>query len=46
MALEHHSFPVCFSSIGMYKDFLIAITQFNNVLLCIGRETTFEVSNR
>ena len=42
MAFQHHSFPLCFSSIGMYEDFLIVITQFNNVLLYIGRETTFQ----
>ena len=46
MALHPDSLPLCFSIIGMYEDFLIAITQFNNVLLYIGRETTFEVSNQ
>ena len=46
MALHYHSSPLCVSSIGMYEDFLIAITQFNNALLYIGRETTFEVSNQ
>jgi hypothetical protein len=45
MGLQRHSFPLCFSSIGMFEDFLKAITQFNNVLLYIGRETIFEVSN-
>jgi len=45
MAFQHRSFPLCFSGIGMYEDFLIAITQFNKMFLHIGRETTFEVSN-
>jgi hypothetical protein len=30
MALHPDSLPLCFSSIGMYEDFLIAITQFNS----------------
>ena len=46
MALHPDSLPLCFSSIGMYEHFLIAIIQFNNVLLYIGRETTFEDSNQ
>ena len=46
MALHPDSLPLCFSSIGMHEDFSIAIIQFNNVLLYIGRETTFEVSNQ
>ena len=46
MALHPDSLPLSFSSIGMYEDFLIAITQFNNVLLYSGPETTFEVSNQ
>ena len=46
MALQHHSFRLCFSSIGMYEEFLIVITQLNTVLLDVGCETTFEVSNQ
>ena len=46
MALQHHSFRLCFSSIGMYEEFLIVIAQLNNVLLDVGCETTFEVSNQ
>ena len=30
----------------MYENFLVAIIQFNNELLSIGRETTFEVFSR
>jgi hypothetical protein len=30
----------------MYEDLLIVVTQFSNVLLYIGRETTSEVSNQ
>jgi hypothetical protein len=46
MALHPDSILLCVSSIGMYADFLIAITQFNNALLYVGRETTFEISNQ
>ena len=46
IAFQHRCFPFNFSIIGMYEDFLIASTQLNNVMLYIGRETTFEVSNQ
>jgi hypothetical protein len=46
MTLQHHSFRLCSSSIGMYEEFLIVITQLNNVLLDVGCETALEVSNQ
>ena len=46
IALQHRYFRKCFSSFGMYEEFLIVITQLNNVLLDVGCETTFEVSNQ
>ena len=45
-ALQHHCFSLWFPSIGMYEELLIVITQLNNVLLDVGCETTFEVSNQ
>ena len=33
MALHPDYLPLCFSSIGMYEDFLIAITQFNKCVV-------------
>jgi hypothetical protein len=46
MTLQHYSFPSCFSSIGMYEEFLIVITQLNNVSLDVGCESTSEVFNQ